>query len=149
MACPEKARCRGESRSGFPSTLDFFFCQLKRKSRKFSGKSAARRARRPVFSLCAIFKGTPFLNRANSLFRQRRGEKAKEWVCLFRGGPRLSRQASACAILRFEGSALVVARRLLPNGPQRQPVRLGASAPSLPKKFFDTFWRFCKGGSPY
>ena len=32
MVCSEEARCRGESRSGFPSTLDFFFCQLKRKS---------------------------------------------------------------------------------------------------------------------
>ncbi|HIX46297.1 MAG TPA: hypothetical protein H9737_01230, partial [Candidatus Borkfalkia faecigallinarum] len=47
--------------------------------------------------------------------------------------------ASAAGFL----SLLVVARRYLRAARDTRPATLGAAAPPLPKKFFDTFWEPC------
>ena len=45
-------------------------------------------------------------------------------------------------------SALVVARRSLRAARDTRSAPLGAAAPPLPKKFFDTFWEPCIEGTP-
>ncbi|HIX46443.1 MAG TPA: hypothetical protein H9737_01985 [Candidatus Borkfalkia faecigallinarum] len=69
----------------------------------------------------------------------------KLFSVIFRDNPPLrDGVASAAGFL----SLLVVARRSLRAARDTRSAPLGAAAPPLPKKFFDTFWEPCIEGTP-
>ena len=89
------------------------------------------------------FAKNAILARAESLPRRFCFELSKQNLPILRATPLFALLGSGFSLF-----PLVVARRLLRAARDTRPATLGAAAPPLPKKFFDTFWEPYVRGTP-